>query len=682
MIDVKMRTRLVRFPATKKAMDRGILHLLNTSGEKVTNDAIAAKARISIASVYNYRQGLRCPKRDVAFRLGDFFFGADPENSDGSRLKFVTDLLGEGEAEAASDPQEELLRRGGGLILRSSNYRPFAGKANCFLDSLVTRFFQVSNVPTSEEGRWQNIEAKDLSKGDVLVGLWDSLDRVVRYGFRFWRFPVRMTLGACCHIDHKSEIPSIAAALSDPRKVTRHIRPIVVEGEVGSIHCEKRLGYKKAELSAVQKMDEGLLATRLEDETRKRKDTIPVVCVDDLTAMRVRFKLGSKACLVFPMNTPEAIQQKSARRELPLYHLSVAVRSRKPELVQFMDEALGRFLSTEVETTATAWFELAKDLLDKVDEMTRKTSARVIEKAELWAQAWDWVRYTLTLDSKSIDSMSDTGLPFKPILRRARQLLQSYVGHKDNKDLVSDQVERFFTRSKDDAKAQILPEDMRKLCDLFDVQLEPKKARTHIYTGQQEHLAYVLRAALRGKEHAVVIDVYDAAGTDNQIAVARNRELLRGLEGMYQSLGRDGLIAVKRMNRELDDAKSHFGGGNGVFIMAHLEEEPDHFVGTLCLSDLMKGKCELRYLWVDPSFRGSAIGSRLINRAVGFTQNKSKCKAAVIEVLPSLTHAVELFVAAGFGYASESRPKAEGRNVFELKFERGDISSAANPKKP
>ena len=168
--------------------------------------------------------------------------------------------------------------------------------------------------------------------------------------------------------------------------------------------------------------------------------------------------------------------------------------------------------------------------------------------------------------------------------------------------------------------------------------------------------------ALRDEEQEISVTVYDCAQTLNRAAVAAMSRLAGDLTRMYQALGSDGRLAVKSLATAMAAPELQFGGNQGRIVMARLVGEKDEFVGGLCLTGLVSPRSEIRYLWVDPSFRGAGLGAQLINRAINFA-TKAKCDAIFAEILPELQAATHVFVASGFIYEGRSRA---GRNIFVL----------------
>ncbi len=293
---------------------------------------------------------------------------------------------------------------------------------------------------------------------------------------------------------HAGEIS--ASALSDPDSPERDkllIRPIVVAGEVGAIHGKRRLGFLPSQLTQLDERSPEFVVQEFFKQIREGGPTTPVICLDDFWALQVFRELKTEGCLaVFSMNTKQNIQSDVDRRELYRNTISQSPLKRSDrDLNEFLQDALRQFLSTEVETTALAWLNLAKNLAADLLNILRQ--ATNWNDAERQAIVWSWVRYTLHLDRDSIESFSDPTLPWKPILGRARQMLQVYFAGQDH---VLDQVKRFLPGETGDV---LTAADMRELCILFDIDIPQAYRRVGRYKGRPAHLASVLRAVLRGR---------------------------------------------------------------------------------------------------------------------------------------------------------------------------------------
>src|SRR5260370_1062923 len=200
----------------------------------------------------------------------------------------------------ASGPRE--------LKITTSDYAPFSGKDPFFFNKLFERFFYLTGLrhKTNVEN---GLQAYHHADSDVVYGLFDSIDRMLRMNLKFWRFPIRIGLGAVCAEQDRDAWPHIARLLSKPRALVGpadlHIRikPIVVDGEVGHIHCLHTLQIPDEDMILIPKLDAGTLATELlkANTHENRGSAIPVVCVDEFTALmvlKVLKLLGNVGCSV------------------------------------------------------------------------------------------------------------------------------------------------------------------------------------------------------------------------------------------------------------------------------------------------------------------------------------------------------------------------------------------------
>jgi N-acetylglutamate synthase-like GNAT family acetyltransferase len=397
---------------------------------------------------------------------------------------------------------------------------------------------------------------------------------------------------------------------------------------------------------------------------------------DDLTAMRLQSLMGNEFRLVFPMNTLDEIQSpNSIRKDLPGYYLALATRREDHDLLWLLAEILPQLLSTEVESTAVEWEKLARMVFKEVFGAFKTAPPLGIgdDLPSLWAAAWRWTRYALTLSSKEIDAYFDPGLPWKPILVRARQILQSYFAHDAQKHLISAQVERIFPSTEGNKPRFTSSDDLRRLSNLFDVELPPGYQDARRYTGKPEHLTAVVRALLRGEQPRVDVEVgpYDAAKRENAAAVDDMRRMMRELEGMYLEKRAEAPGAPDRIQNDLKSLTTRCGGDSGSVVLANLVGQPNTFVGGLCLLKEQQGKrYQIRYLWVDQDYRRSKVGSQLIENAINFAKEKG-AQSIYVEIIPVLRDAIAAFRANGFRRMTneEQKPDMEMRIVYKLEFE-------------
>lgn len=563
------------------------------------------------------------------------------------------------------------------LDITSLNYQPFAGSDDSFFESVFFRFFDIAGLRFKKLPNRFSFQGSDAN-AHVVLSLFDSADRMFRLGRRFFRVPIRIGLGAVCLQQHQSDARSISRILSDPLRPPDQspdvkVRPVVVEGEVGWIHCVKRLKFGGVDsgeraLELEEKFDLETLATRLRVTELKSRPAIPVVVTDEYTSLLLYSHLSGDGCFVFPMNSRRASQDEKdvARRELPQYYCSLAIHRDDSAFGEFMRDALVQFLSTEIETTARSWLALAKALAKKLFDLPHlpcdtTQSAFVSEhgsnlyEARRWAYIWEWIFYTLSLDEESIVAFtSATYLPWQPILRRARQLVQQYLA--EEKKMIVQLVDYLW----------VSPSGRDRLCRLLDLRPSREKDIRTINEHQGAVDAICGQLIESSPDRRIRALDYDPIGSPDPINQTAARNLMQSVRGMYRQKGHPE--SCTRIDREIEEiiaGTTLYGGKTGRIIFASSEDDPWVFIGGACVRALDTPACELRYLWINPSDRGHNAGSQVISRAVEIAK-KAGCESIYAEVLKDeLYRAAGLFNRCGF---VDSGVLENGRTKFEYKL--------------
>jgi transcriptional regulator with XRE-family HTH domain len=646
-----------------------------------TNGQLAEGTGLSVGAISNYRQGSRAPDADTARKIARFFYPRDRA----SRLS-LEERLREASKEETSISGNTLLDVTAGkrpTAVTTLDYRPFSGTPDCFFETIFERFLGLAGILPADPPRLRTmLTAEMLTDSDLLLSIFDSLDRRAHLGLAFWHMPIRISLGAVIHQKFENRRHIVAAALSDPAKRTSAlIRPIVIAGDVGSVHCKRKLRFSDTELIELQTRDPDALQRCLEQETEAGGHAIPVICVDDFMAYRLLHGMNGSGRSVFRANTRREIQGEdelipgvyeqasSARRELPQFYLSAATKASDRDFTAFISEGLVHFLSTEVETTAVAFKQLAVELADTILRVNIATRPGDMS-SQLWAEAWEWVWYALILDSKSIDSYYDAHLPWKPILRRARQLLQQDFSAQEQLEV---QVARFYSDSR------ITAESLNRLCELFDVELGPEYRSPDRYTGRSGQLVSVLRSALRGEDHKILprIIPFDWARPEHRIQKTALLSVLGKLDQMYNEMALAGGAALQRIATDIQNVDVDFSGDRGTFLLASVAEDDDaksknslDYVGGICLcrdhtaTETQGSRWQIRNLWVDKEYRHHGIGGRLLDRAIAVVREKG-ATSAYVELLPDLMWPAHLVVSRGFRFEPEKTAARQGWLVFE-----------------
>jgi GNAT superfamily N-acetyltransferase len=99
-----------------------------------------------------------------------------------------------------------------------------------------------------------------------------------------------------------------------------------------------------------------------------------------------------------------------------------------------------------------------------------------------------------------------------------------------------------------------------------------------------------------------------------------------------------------------------------------IAERGDTLVGCIAIVDAGPRTAQLRFFLVDPSARGSGLGTRLLREAIAFSRGLS-CDTLILWTVSALAAAARLYVAAGFRKV-ETRPgRPWGVDVVEEKYE-------------
>lgn len=133
--------------------------------------------------------------------------------------------------------------------------------------------------------------------------------------------------------------------------------------------------------------------------------------------------------------------------------------------------------------------------------------------------------------------------------------------------------------------------------------------------------------------------------------------------------GEEGVIdAVKRLDHDIGHLCEIYGGGTGKTLLARAIDEPDGFIGGVCLTGLKTETCEIRYLWVEPEYRTRKVGKRIIDGAIK-AASSAKCKSVYVEIIQQkLKTAYSLFTEMNFKTSSRN-PSQEGRTVLERQLD-------------
>lgn len=445
----------------------------------LTNAELSKRAGIAAGLISYFRQGTRVPSESQAIEIAGAFFprqsgsGVDPLKFE--REAFLSELLAAATNTASTAASDNILadlaQGRTKLKLSTAEYSPLSGSPECLFEKLATRLFDYCGVPYLPPEIRLHFESNSVSDNEVLLSTFDSPDRILQ--LKFWRVPLRMSLGAVCHERRSGKSDRIARVLTNlSSRGDELLRPIVLRNSVGWSHCLKRLKFTEAELLTVPRKPgdppEKTLAEALTREVLDTtKDGTPVVCGDEFTCFKVLNLLGGSGIPVFLMNSRRLAEETGPRRETPQYYISIAIKRGNESFREYIQDVLVQFLSTEIQTTANMWHLLGRMLINQIRSFSHfpqpLTDSPICE-AERWRLAWEWVKFTLHMDRTSIDAYTDpAGLPWKPILYRARQLMHNFFAEECG-PIIESQV-----KLQAGSSAEVDQDGFLQLKELFDI---------------------------------------------------------------------------------------------------------------------------------------------------------------------------------------------------------------------
>lgn len=137
------------------------------------------------------------------------------------------------------------------------------------------------------------------------------------------------------------------------------------------------------------------------------------------------------------------------------------------------------------------------------------------------------------------------------------------------------------------------------------------------------------------------IRVREAAGAED---VAVVRRLMRAYgEHLAAHPAGAANICIEGYEREL----ARLPEGYAALLVAFVDGEP---AGCAALRMLTREEqaCELKRLWVDPSFRGLGLGRTLVNRAIDWAERKGSSAIYLDTVPEAMPEASQLYKSMGF----------------------------------
>jgi GNAT superfamily N-acetyltransferase len=354
--------------------------------------------------------------------------------------------------------------KGGRLQISSLDYGIFAGTEKSFFEGLTTRYLNQLGIKPQFSLRNSRAE-ESLRTGETHLAMcyFASVSRILSE--RFFSTPIRISLGAVSHDRYSSRANDIARALYVGEWIRGEdrvkLRPIVVRNEVGYLHCRHFL--QDNDMVILEQFDAKALRNTLINEANKAASdadaAIPVVIVDEFTALHIFSTLGTTGLFAVPISTANTNFTSHHRRELPQYFMSWACSRREKDFWEFLQESFGLFLSTEVNTTSrlladTFWrlegevFRATEHLGEwRLDDRSLDIyNARRLKDYERRLLAREYALYTLSLDRTTVAHPS-THPKWQEILRRTRKMIMEEMVGEDDADSKPSNETRAFIRS-------------------------------------------------------------------------------------------------------------------------------------------------------------------------------------------------------------------------------------------
>jgi GNAT superfamily N-acetyltransferase len=675
------------------------------------------------------------------------------------------------------------------------DYGLFSNGENGVFDRILDRYFRqlgLQLLPVPEESFGFE---KSFKKDESFI-IQCYFAEPSRKEFRFLRFPLRISLGAVADVAFKSQAHVIADALTG--NDTTRIRPIVIRDEVGHLFCKHTRGLSDAQLhienkaqppnqladrltslslSALQSHTEARTAAddaeRIERDAEKkirdledrggdvekiktlkaesaqarthaeqlriRVEPIPVLVIDEYTAMLVLRDLKGGGFPALPIAGIGRNRSLAPRREMPLFFMSLAWLKGNKFAEPLIYDTLSTFLESETETTARvlaeAFDELQQHAYDAMpkegqwypdtrvrpayfapDDEVAEHSRRIIARS--------FALYTMSLNRQVLDEPPTYIGPWRAILRRTRQLVQSSAVTLRKRETI-DVLEGILGYYETDGKTRIpVPlsdaERLSKIVEFTDIPFSMDTCRGMF----ADELFELFEAYLNDPSSAVftsgpstsTIEIKSFNPDPEEVnrsadRVNRSRGVLQvvnQLAQMYYRLpppiieagsgegaGADvkkkdpGTLpapSAKDYGKEIyeairRDASRGFRDYAQIFYATSRRANADskfaEYVGCLFIKNEPGGEgaeseksCEIKYLWVSEHYRGRNVSRLMLAEARRWIRREGYTFARVA-ILPSLESAIGRILEARFHPRNPreyDKKNHEGRLIFEYDF--------------
>jgi DNA-binding winged helix-turn-helix (wHTH) protein/GNAT superfamily N-acetyltransferase len=549
---------------------------------------------------------------------------------------------------------------------------PFSGMRESFFNTLLERFFRwygllvelCDEVPDPFEALTQN-------KLDLIFPCLSVHSSTM---VRFWATPIRLSLGAVILSKDQSQRIWIQRALSGQmRRTHQRMLPIVVKGEVGAIHCINNLGFLESDIVCEYQPSPVRLAHRLR-QLAGDATAVPVVIVAEHTCFKVLRELGKDGSAVLPLMGRNT---RARRRELPQYFVGFACSRRNPELAAMIRQAFQLFLTSDLEGVASTFAIACDDLLrlsaDAADYYLEPATSFDLDCALRYRLAGDWALYTVGLDRQSIAGYPNSDLPWRPVLERARELVQEDLA-MDVKT-ITDQI-KLCTRYKPD-DVPFSHNEFQELCAAFDLE-EPMLTfaqRKYVFEDRGMVLATIQNALLKRPVPALNSEIHPVnRPTPELLSVMTG--FLGEISRMYKrELGENNEASTQvdyELLRPLKIDSSRLPANFSTVLLASNGKPVRHYIGSLWLrtyentrAPSTERELEFCHLFVLEAFRNLKVGRELLRWA----HSEAKCQgcaALVFEALPQCLEGMLYLRKLGFTAHPEREPSVPGRLVMRL----------------